>query len=167
EIDAMLADPRGFVILPQADVAHTPLWKRAIPVALALIAGAAIAGSVAWYLRPAPAAIVTRFPFTLPEGQQFTNTGRQLLSISPDGTQFVYVANSRLFLKPMRELNSIFIQGTELGLSVTNPIFSPDSRSIAFWSGSDQTFRRIAVSGGAPVTMCAGDNPFGMSWGPD
>ena len=99
---------------------------------------------------------VARFPFTLPEGQQFTNTGRQLVSIAPDGSQFVYVANNRLYLKPMRELSSIFIQGTEITEGVLNPVFSPDSRSLVFYSGADKTLKRIAVSGGAPVTIGPG-----------
>src|SRR6185436_11264936 len=92
---------------------------------------------------------------------------RQLVSISPDGSQFIYVANTKLYLKPMRELSSIFIQGTEIASGVLNPVFSPDSRSVAFYSGLDKTLKRIAVSGGAPVTISAIDSPFGMSWGPD
>src|SRR5215471_47158 len=37
--------------------------------------------------------------YSLPNGQQFTNAGRQLLAISPDGKKFVYVANNRLYVK--------------------------------------------------------------------
>ena len=40
------------------------------------------------------------------------------------------------------------------------------SRS-AFWSGTDQTLKRIAISGGAAVTICEAANPYGMSWGTD
>jgi len=47
-----------------------------------------------------------------------------------------------------------------------NPVFSPDSRSVAFWSGVDQTVKRIAVTGGTAVTVCPADRPYGMSWGP-
>ena len=50
---------------------------------------------------------------------------------------------------------------------VTSPVFSPDSRSVAFWSSADQTLKRVAVSGGAAVTICRADQPFGMSWGTD
>src|SRR4029077_6703517 len=38
--------------------------------------------------------------------------------------------------------------------------------SIAFW-GADRTLKRIAVSGGAAVTICPADTPLGMSWGKD
>jgi Tol biopolymer transport system component/predicted Ser/Thr protein kinase len=168
EIDALLADPRGVLVQPQRTVMLKPLWKRAMPVVFALFAGAAMAGGAAWYLRPAPAMrIVTRFSFALPETQQFTNMGRQLLAISPDGTHFVYVANFRLYLKSMQEMSSYAIPGIDTGQGVTNPVFSPDGRSIAFWSISDSAFKRVSVSGGAPVTICEGDNPFGMSWGQD
>jgi hypothetical protein len=44
---------------------------------------------------------ITRFPFTLPEGQQLTNLGRQVVAISPDGAQMVYAANRRLYLRSM------------------------------------------------------------------
>jgi serine/threonine-protein kinase len=140
-----------------------------VPLLLVALAFAGIGGAIALNLKPSAApAIVSRFPFTLPEGQQFTGTGRQIVSISPDGAQFVYVANSRLYLKPMRELQSIYIQGTEITQGgVLNPVFSPDGRSIAFWSGSDQMLKRIAVSGGAPVTICKTEAPFGISWGPN
>src|SRR6516165_7149392 len=41
--------------------------------------------------------------YLLPVGQQFTNAGRQLLTISPDGKKFVYVANTRLYVKDAAE----------------------------------------------------------------
>ena len=148
--------------------AQAPLWRRAIPVVLSL-ALAAVAAVAAWTLKPTPppSTAVTRFPFTLPEGQQFTSTGRQVVAIAPDGSQFVYVANYRLYLKPMSEMSSLFIQGTEIAQGVVNPVFSPDSRSIAFYSNADKTLKRIAVSGGAAVTIGAIDIPYGISWEPD
>jgi serine/threonine-protein kinase len=144
-----------------------PLWKRAIPVVAASVLFASLAGFAVWRVRPAPDAAVVRFPFTVPEGQQFTNTGRQIVSISPDGSQFVYVADFRLYLKPMRELSSTAIPGSEIAKSVLNPVFSPDSKSLAYWSSTDKMLKRIAVTGGSPVIIAALEAPFGMSWGPD
>ena len=46
-----------------------------------------------------------------------------------------------------------------------NPVFSPDGGSIAFFS--NQTIKRIAISGGAAVTLGSFTNPEGMSWGAD
>ncbi len=106
------------------------------------------------------------FRSRLPEGQQFTATTRQLVSISPDGTQVVYVGNNRLYVKPLRELGAIQIQGTET-LGIQNPVFSPDGRSIAFYSPTDATLKKIFVSGGTAVTICPAEAVFGISWGGD
>ena len=127
----------------------------------------ALAGTAAWYLKPSPPLAVTRFQFTLPEGQSFTGLARRMVDMSPDGTQIVYVANGRLYLRSMSERDAKAIQGTEGYEAVTNPVFSPDGRSVAFYATSDQTLKRIAVTGGAAVTICPADMPFGMSWGPD
>jgi serine/threonine-protein kinase len=105
--------------------------------------------------------------FTLPADQQFTNTGRQLIATSPNGRQLVYVANNRLYLKTSGNSQPTAIAGTEVQQGLTNPVFSPDGRSIAFWSGADQSFKRIPVEGGTAVTICQGGNPFGMNWGAD
>ncbi len=144
-----------------------PLWRRALPLAAVAIIAAAITGAVAWTLRPSPPAPrVTRFAVLLGEGQHFSNTGRQLVALSPDGTRIVYVANLRLYSRLMSESEARPIAGTETEANsgVTNPVFSPDGRSIAFYSGPDRTLKRIAIGGGTPVTICTAANPFGMSW---
>ena len=102
--------------------------------------------------------------FKLPAGQQFTNTGRQLLSISPDGSQMVYVANTQLYLNKVGQSQSTAISGTLSTNGITNPVFSPDGRSIAYWSAADQSFKRIGIEGGTPATVFRGMNPYGMSW---
>ena len=38
---------------------------------------------------------------------------------------------------------------------------------MAFWSSADQTLKKVAVGGGAAVTICRADQPFGVSWGTD
>ena len=137
---------------------------RIIAIAAAVLATAAIVGSaVAWALWPEPAAppIMTRFAVLLPEGQQFTRAGRHIMALSPDGTRLVYVAGQRLYLRSMHEITSAPIPGTE-GSDPSEPIFSPDGQSIVFWSQNE--LKRIAVSGGAPVTLAVAQNPFGGSW---
>jgi Tol biopolymer transport system component len=137
-------------------------------IAVTAIVFAAISGAAAWRFKLAPPpAPVARFSFLLSEGQNFTNTGRQLIAISPDGSQMVYVANNQLYLRSMSELEARPIPGTQVEQGVLNPVFSPDSQSIAFFSGADQTLKRVAVSGGAPVTICPASAPFGVSWGTD
>ena len=166
---ASLAAPAIVPATTATGTPRQPLWKRAIPAAAALIVGAALATGAWWSFRPStPPAVVTRFPFTLPEGQNFTALNRQAVVISPDGTQIVYVANNRLYLRSTSEFEARAIPGTEetQGAGLSNPVFSPDGRSIAFWSGADQTLKRIAVSGGAAVTICPADIAPGNKLGP-
>src|SRR4026207_125027 len=70
--------------------------------------------------------------YSLPEGQQFSNLGRQVVAISPDGSQLVYVATNRLYAKPMASGVARMIPGIEREQNVTNPVFSPDGKSVAY-----------------------------------
>jgi serine/threonine-protein kinase len=160
-------------VLPEAR--PRPLWKRAAPFALtAVLAGIAIGGAM-WMARPTvPAPVVTRFSFPLGDGQAFTNPGRPLVAISADGRRMVYVANNRLYLRSISELEARPLSGTENPAGVASPIFSPDGQSIVFYStGNTRTsslgglIKRIGLSGGAAVTICEAGSPFGMSWDRD
>ena len=145
-----------------------PLWRRAVPVALTAIVTGALVGT-AWNLslRPPTPLAVTRFSLTLPAGQIFTTPSgnRHMVALSPDGARMVYAANTRLYLRSMSELDAKAIQGTEGYRLVTEPVFSPDGRSVAFFAVADQTLKRIAITGGAAVTLCPADNPFGITLG--
>jgi hypothetical protein len=102
--------------------------------------------------------------FSLPAGQQFTNAGRQLLSISPDGSQIVYVANNQLHLKKTTERDSRPPWGPT---PETLPIRCSRLMGSLLLSGLAQTSRSgIAVTGGTAGTSGAA-NPYGMSWGAD
>jgi len=155
---------------PPAVARPQPLWRRAIPVMLSAIVAGVLASAATVYLTPLQAPlVVTRFPFTLGEGQLSTGTptSRQAVAISPDGAQMAYLANGRLYLRSMSELEGRPIAGADTGSFVTSPVFSPDSRSVAFWSSADQTLKKVAVSGGAAVTICRADPPLGVRWGTD
>ena len=45
-----------------------------------------------------------------------------------------------------------------------NPVFSPDGRSVAYYDGA---LKRIATGASTPVTLCAVDLPWGISWSGD
>ena len=138
-------------------------WALAVVATALIVAG--LTSAAWWYVRPSPPSpTVTRFPLVLPSGQSFSNPGRQMIAISPDGTQIVYTANQRLWLRSMSDVEARPIGGVDGSSPPINPVFSPDSRSIAFYSGGDGMLKKIAVTGGAAVTLCPADNPFGMSW---
>ena len=144
-----------------------PSWKWAVSVAAIALAGALAAAYGAWRLKPEPARAVTRLSIPLPEGQQFSNIGRPILALSPDGTNLVYVANRRLYVRPMSGFESRPIAGSEQTGAVLNPVFSPDGQSVAFASVGDAALKRLPISGGAPVTICKIDALFGLRWSED
>jgi Tol biopolymer transport system component len=152
--------------LPAPVIAHRKRRERTIWVAGAL-ALAAIASTTAWLIKLAPAItnIVTRFTFTLPEGQQFSTRGHPV-AIAPDGSKAAYIANFQIYLRAMSQLTAQPLAGTQG--NPTDLVFSPDSQSIAYFAnpggGAGFTLMKIAVSGGAPVKLCATDRPFGLSW---
>ena len=92
------------------------------------------------------------------------------LFLSPDGTALVYVADGRLNLRLLDRLDSIPIRGTESAGSNTpgatrGPFFSPDGRWIGFWQQGQ--LRKVAIGGGAPVTIGPVLNPLGVTWEDD
>ena len=154
------ADPE--VVLPQK-----ARWRSAVAMAMATVAAGTLAAIGAWNLKPLPKSEVTRFSFTLPDGQEpVAPPGGHVLAVSPDGTQIVYAAmpNARLYLRSLAKGETTPIQGTEGYHRATDPVFSPDGQSIAFYAQSDRTIKRIPVSGGTAFTICKATNPLGMSW---
>ena len=127
---------------------------------------------VAWVLAGAAGrevfAQAARAPrITLPPNHLLRPTGdRNSLSIAPDSSRFVYVANNRLYVKPVGQGEAVEISGTAIRQGVSNPLFTPDGQAIVFWSAEDGgALERIPASGGTPSKMCAADNPYGLAWG--
>ena len=148
------------------------LWRRAVPVALAVIGAAALAGTAGWYFSPKSSLplAVTRFPIILPEGEAFPSVAilRHLIAVSPDGAQVVYVGQpSGLYLRSMSREDVNLIPGTEGHTAVTDPTFSPDGQSVVFYAWADQTLKKIGVTGGAAMKICSADHLYGISWEPD
>ena len=96
-----------------------------------------------------------------------SGNSRPAIALSRDGSQIVYAANERLYVRSMSESAARVIPGSESYLSAIAPVFSPDGRFVAFWALSDRTLKRIAVTGGAAETICAAENPFGLEWTSD
>src|SRR5215510_14661350 len=147
EIEAVRANPVAEAAEQPAPMIRTkPSWKRVAPAFVATLILGALAGMSVWYLRPSVPPAVTRFVISLGEGQQFTNTGRNVVAISRDGTQIIYVANRGLYHRSMQEFEARLIPGTDTLGSVLSPVFSPDGRSVVFWSSLDATLKKIAVT---------------------
>ena len=143
--------------------------------AVAVVLSSALTGAALWALLPrAGQPTVTRFTYALPEGEVFTDPFTSSVALSRDGTQMAYVANQRIYLKPMSELTARPIPGTETQTNLIYVTFSPDGRSIVYWvrtgpGGSGFStrgeIRRIATTGGAAITLARLEGgAFAMTW---
>ena len=168
DVQKVLADPGGVLVQPATEVVQAALQSK-LPWVAAFALGLALAGIAVWNLKPdAPDAPgpVGRFSQLLPEGQQFTDTSRPVVAVSPDGSRIVYVANRQLYMKAMDTLEANPIPGTSE--RPTAPFFSPDGQWIGFFSRVDDQLKKIAVSGGAPIMLSDAEDPFGApSWEAD
>ena len=143
-----------------------PSWKRAAAVVTVAVVVGALAATAAWSLKPQPAALVAKFTIALPPDQAFTNPGRQMVALSSDGTQIVYIANRKLNIRALGESEPRTIAGTNDDDFVMQPAFSPDGRSVAF--ATAQGVKRLPVTGGTAVTICPiRGGIHGMSWSGD
>jgi serine/threonine protein kinase len=139
--------------------------RAALPWIFASL-GIFLAALAAWSFKPVPevSSSLVRFPYVLPDGQQFSQLTRQAVAISVDST-IVYVANGQLFSKALDSLEATPIPGTNE--SPSSPFFSPDGQWIGYRS-SDGRLKKIPVSGGAPVPIAEGTDPISSpSWGAD
>ena len=158
------AAPPGATALVRVAVRHRWLGS-AIPLGLALLAGAAIWG----WLRSAPSEpqSLTRFVINLPPNQHLPEGASLPLALSPDGNQIVFTGQNggraQLYLRALNDFDATPIPGTE---GASQPFFSPDGQWVGFWAGG--TLQKVAVRGGAPSKI--GDLPTGFrgaSWGPN
>jgi len=148
-----------------AVVAPGALWRKRAALAVLVVAVLLLGGVAATLLRPraAPRA-VNRFDFQVPSDRQFRGGARNLMALSPDGSQMVYNAAGGIYLRRLGELDARIIPGTETGL-LNSPFFSPDGQTLGFFH--EGSLKRMAVSGGAPVVICGAEPPFGVSWASD
>ncbi len=115
--------------------------------------------------RDAGAGRVMRLQIVPPRGERL-NLGLRPFAISPDGSTLAYVvskgATTELHVRSLDSGQSATVPGTEGAL---HPIFSPDGKWIAFQGGVK--LKKVAVSGGSPVTL--GDAPSfrGAIWSED
>jgi eukaryotic-like serine/threonine-protein kinase len=138
-------------------------------VGSALVLAALVSAGAWWFVvqsgkNSTPA--VARSVIPIPQGA----VSAYALTISRDGGYLAYVGftddkgtrTTRLYLKPMNELGSAVIAGTE---GASRPFFSPDGRWVAFFAQNQ--LKKVAVSGGAPIALCEVRQNRGGTWGPD
>ncbi len=109
-----------------------------------------------------------RFETTLPRGVRLVGIGfpQNPLALSPYGQRLAFVGCSdgacQIYLRERHEIDARPLAGTEDGRS---PFFSPDGRWIGFGAGGK--LKKIALDGGAIVTLSDAPQFRGGSWGDD
>ena len=133
----------------------------------ALILAGAVVGAMLWNLaRPIQSASkpVIRFSVPLaPENQTWHED--RALTLSPDGSLFVYVAvhsgKSQLFLRRIDQLEGFPIAGTE---GASGPFFSPNGAAVGFFA--EGRLKKVSLADGSSVLICddPGSLPHGAFW---
>jgi Tol biopolymer transport system component len=92
--------------------------------------------------------------------------GQASIAIAPDGTRVAYVMErdgvTQLYLRALEAQEAEALPNTQ---GAFGPFFSPDGQWIAFFARN--RLKKVAVSGGDPIDLCAAPNPYGGSWGTD
>jgi serine/threonine-protein kinase len=140
-------------------------WVAATVLATAL---AAIAG-IAWWRATQPAAPrpLLRVSVELPPGKIISTSRASQLAVSPDGSRIAVTetdstGNWQIATRRLDESEFVSLSGTDRAFG---PVFSPNGQWIAFVA--DSKIKKIAVQGGAPVTLCDAPSGGGISWGDD
>jgi eukaryotic-like serine/threonine-protein kinase len=144
--------------------------NRAASMLIVACAVGLLTSALWWAFRPPISRpTVARLAITLPEDQRLAPTAARILTISPDGSNVAYLANRTLYVRPMSggEAKAIPIVGFDSAFAPFNPAFSPAGDSIVFYSSADRTLKKVAVTGGAAVTLCSVNTVFGISWDVD
>jgi Tol biopolymer transport system component len=132
------------------------VWLPWTVAAIALLA--AIGAAAAVYTRPAPAAQTFRSTLLPPDGVGILDTApSRLFALSPDGRRLAFVGvgpdrRRMLWVRSLSALTSQPLAGTD---DAFGPFWSPDSRSIGFFTGPTRgKLKRVDVEGGPPMTLC-------------
>src|SRR5262249_2097840 len=116
--------------------------------------------------RPAPSPSVVRVSAEIGVNASLDIAVGAAAVISPDGRLVAFAAkageHSQIYVRRIDQLQATALGGTE---DAFGPFFSPDSR----WSGffANGKLKKIAVVGGAAVTLCDAIAGRGGSWGDD
>jgi serine/threonine protein kinase len=151
--------------------ARLPWMLAAVSAALALTAAT---WAVVQRSQPQTETRALRFMVAPPEGwnvqlSQSSGSASQArfapLTVSPDGRQLAFIAGGgtggqmMLWLRALDSLTPRSLPGTE---GAASPFWSPDSRSLAFFSGGK--LKRVDTGGGSPVMIADAPNGVGGAW---
>ena len=169
EIEEALTSPAAIdgPGIPTTD-SRVPTRSRALPWTVAAIFGAALVSALVLWApwRAATVPAPRRLLASIGAAAALPSDSGAAAILSPDGTTLAFVAQqanlSRLFVRPLEQLQAAALAGTE---GAASPFFSPDGRWIAFFAGGK--LKKIAVTGGAVITLCDAAGARGGTWSDD
>jgi Tol biopolymer transport system component len=87
--------------------------------------------------------------------------------ISPDGRYIAFdgidtTGTVQMWLRPLNTLEAYPLPGTE---NCRRPIWSPDSRYVAFFNTAENKLMRVPVAGGPPMSVCEFQSGSDGAWG--
>jgi eukaryotic-like serine/threonine-protein kinase len=168
ELEDALASPAQEHLAPEKPMGMTR--RQAISALAGVAAGAASTGIFAIRrYRDATPRNLTRFAIAMAEGEFYSPSFNRRVAISPDGTHVAFSPATASSVDPvfyMRSLNELESKRVK-DIVGGGPFFSPDGKWIGFMSLSLNYVtgvQKLALSGGAPVTICAADGFAGATW---
>ncbi len=159
-VQSRIASPRQDV---PSDSPRTGFARNRVPWLIAGVSILTLAAVLAFDLlyRPADNRSVVRFTISMPANGTF---GKQSPAVSPDGEKVAFVASDstgryRIWIRYLSSLAIQPLAGTEDPLF---PFWSPDSRTIGFFSTGK--LKKIDINGGPVQSICDAANGRGASW---
>lgn len=165
---AIAGTPEEVVSVAGAVTEPKPLWRRALPWAVAAIAVALAIGFSALYWRagqPEPHQVINAsLLLSEPLAGVFSPNPGSPFALSRDGSRFVFVGSptgkpSQLYLQELNQQTATPIPGTE---NAFQPFFSPDGEWIGFFA--DRKLRKVSRGGGPVTSLGDAPIPHGASW---
>jgi len=138
------------------------------------VAIAAVTGLAVWWLGGSSSSLVRPVVAELPVAVA-SLADDPSIALSPDGALLAYLTPDRLTLR-LRGMRTGETRTLAEGEMYGEPFFSPDGLQVGILSGTiradhsvrNAALQRIAVGGGAPVTVVDGlPSPKGVWWGDD
>jgi Tol biopolymer transport system component/tRNA A-37 threonylcarbamoyl transferase component Bud32 len=158
--------------LAEAPLLPSAAAPRRLAAAGWLAAGVLAAGVFAaalWIIlwrQPSPEERAMQFQINPPSGAEFVLGAGGGAAISPDGRAIAFVAVSggipKLWVRPLDSIAARELPGTD---AAEQPFWSPDSRSLGFFSGGK--LKWVDVTGGPPVLVADASAARGATWLPE
>jgi len=164
-----LEDPSAAAEEETAAPAAAVTGRLKLGLAALVVVLVAATAALTWMGKPAPPAPQPlRLEATVfADGGFMTGIGSSVV-LSRDGKLLAYAIGDGtnptggISLRPTHQLESEQLSGTDRGY---NAFFSPDGRWIGFVTPTE--LKKVAISGGAPLTLCPVSRNRGSAWGED